>query len=669
MAGPDQLPPLTTTTASGGQVLAVGPAVRVACFGDSVMWGQGLTNPDKFKTLIAQALSVQLKKTAGITYDGSRSGAAILGSASGRADFVDTYPELFPNGTGLNAFKANSASDGVGKDETPAWGLYGEVPSTYPTISAQVDLLSAADGRNIDYVLMDGGINDAGPEDIVNPQVHDGAYIENYDGVISDIAYTRVLELLTRVRSKCPNAVIFYFGFYPVMSYDSNTSKIRDFFQHEFNDDFQWWFNEYIYEVTDINRLINQGQNRALWLHGRWQYWTRQAVAAANYSDVGEPGVLYVPSGFAESNAVYANRPYLWQDYKDPTTDPAQATRVARIPRNKYLDLMVQLAGLLPIGPSIGEPTAEASTLDAAIEGPLALKRELRDYNSGDHDGARDGLTRELKAEVHRIQHGHIASLSHPNVAGALHWAGLAMERHNRHRDTLARIVQETTGGAVGPATLDAQLRRYNLRTGRGLAADAGHLEVDSLCLRVTTAEDSEQNLAEPVYLAVHTKDPNSGITDTLSYLLTFRPYIKDSLFIAGIPAIKPYPYFEPGAVNRLTVATDGDLILTDIVGCAIVLGEDPYKGKKMASHYGVTWRPETVALEINGREVVRLTPFGQAFGPGQQLDLGWPGPAPAAPKPLKAVLPRQVLARPLAKKVVAQMESRIQAQRAARHI
>jgi hypothetical protein len=624
--------------------------VQVACFGDSLMWGQGLLDyKTKFKDWVALGLQVDLGKTVGITYDGSRSGASILGSARGRADFVDTYPGFFRGGTGLAAFKANSGTDGVGQDEGPAWALYGEVPSTYPTITAQVDLLPPARGAQIDYVLLTGGINDVGPEDIINPQIFDGTYIQHYDGAIRDIGYERVLDLLRRVRDKCPNAVIFYFGFFPILSYDSNTSKIRAFLKHEYNDDFKWWFNEHVYQFTDIDALINQGQTRALWFHGRWQYWTRQAVAAANDSDAlaGGPGVLYVPSGFTTDNASYAGQSYLWQDYTDPTGDEAQADRVARIPRNASLAAMIKLVADLglaagAVGP---EPTTNAKKLDLAIEGPLALKRELNQYNSGDYNRARKGLIDELSAEIHRIQHGRIASLGHPNPAGAFKWAGLAMFRYKRHRQTLDQIAQ-------APGALAADLRQYNLLSGRPLAADAGHLEVDSLCVRVTTAENSDENLVEPMYLVVHTKD-SKGVSDTRYYLLTFRPYKK----------AKPYPYFEPGAVNRLTVAIDGDLLLTTIVGCSIALGPDPYNDQNPS--YGLTWRPEAVALEVNGLEVVRLTPFGQQFGPGQQLDLGWPGPAPSPVKPVPTGLPQQVLA-PLARNEMAQMEAQIKLQRAA---
>jgi hypothetical protein len=170
MPATTNLPDVDTTTGPGGQVISVGPQVKVACFGDSLMWGQGLKNEQKFKTLIVHALRGELGKTAGIVYDRSRSGAKITGSPKDRAEFVETYPELFPGGKGLDAFKANGKEGGIfGKDEFPASALFGEVPSTYPTVAAQVELMSDEQGKTIDYVLLDGGLNDIGPEVIVKP--------------------------------------------------------------------------------------------------------------------------------------------------------------------------------------------------------------------------------------------------------------------------------------------------------------------------------------------------------------------------------------------------------------------------------------------------------------------------------------------------------------------
>jgi hypothetical protein len=140
----------------------------------------------------------------------------------------------------------------------------------------------------------------------------------------------------------------------------------------------------------------------------------------------------------------------------------------------------------------------------------------------------------------------------------------------------------------------------------------------------VTTAADSHKGFAPPVSLQIHLRAPEGGRPRTVAYLLTFSPYRKE------LPTfdirIKEYPYFEPGTSRRYYVATDADVLLEHVVGASLAVGDDPYHGTDLEGQgYGTKWRPETVVLEVNGRQVVRTNFSGTTVGPGQRLDLGWP--------------------------------------------
>jgi hypothetical protein len=82
--------------------------VRIAAFGDSLMWGQGLNRNDRFTALIAKEIGRRVKRIPQIVYDRSRSGAKITGRATkfgtDAMRFVDYYPHLFPGGRGITAF-------------------------------------------------------------------------------------------------------------------------------------------------------------------------------------------------------------------------------------------------------------------------------------------------------------------------------------------------------------------------------------------------------------------------------------------------------------------------------------------------------------------------------------------------------------------------------------
>jgi hypothetical protein len=211
---------------------------RVAAFGDSLMWGQGLNRTDRFTSLITGALRAVLGQGRGgmVSADASRSGAQIRARADQRTQFpdqrtqfLDTFPSLFHGGRQRRRFLD-------GTDESFATGLYGEIPAPFPTVRGQVDLVSDAVGKTIDIALVDGGINDIAPEDIINPAVSGGEFIEEWDGLIRAVGHDDVLELIGRVRRTCPGAVIMYFGFFAPLSYSSSPNQIRALFKHELNE-------------------------------------------------------------------------------------------------------------------------------------------------------------------------------------------------------------------------------------------------------------------------------------------------------------------------------------------------------------------------------------------------------------------------------------------------
>ncbi|KIA74375.1 hypothetical protein ANMWB30_09480 [Arthrobacter sp. MWB30] len=627
----------------------------MAAFGDSLMWGQGNNRNDRFSIRFTNLVSAQLGQPAALVFDASRSGAKIEELAGERDRFADLYPFLFPDANKRKAFLK-------GETDEPAHGLYGEVPSTFPTVLGQVKMLTATAGRDIDVALVTGGINDVDVVEVINPMVSSGRYMERYDGYIRRIVEDNVVKLLRSVRAKCPNAVILYFGFFPGFSYSSDVGKMRELFKHEFNDDFKWWLNRYIYEKVDVNKMINEAQTRALWFNGRWQYWTRRAVNLMN-SDVAlrTRGVLFVPSHYNSTNAGFAPNSELWEDYKYPTGDPASGDRYRLIPRRGHLVDMRSLAKLIALGPIAGDQAAKpaAQALEAAIDGPGTLKGNLTDFVAG-QDGSREAVLESLANEIHLIQHGLIASLAHPNARGTLTYATKAVERYLDHLDTNKKVAAESGGGtqavaARGPGggnppplpvpgkPLNDLLERCNLRGSGALAANVTHLNVDSLALIVKTAPNSSRNLGMSASLALQMQAGHAQ----RSYLLTFVNFVDpiDVKLRGADPIGKPYPYLEPGAINRFTVVATEDqfqLKLEDIVSSSLVLGPDPYPRETadIRSRYGTRWEPDEVTLEVNGIPVKTVQLFGQTFGPNDHVDLQWPAPD-ATFKPEKVIRPR----------------------------
>jgi hypothetical protein len=233
-----------------------------------------------------------------------------------------------------------------------------------------------------------------------------------------------------------------------------------------------------------------------------------------------------------------------------------------------------------------------------------------------------DRMLPPLRSEIQRIQRALIASMSHPNAAGARSYAENAAARLRRHRDVREEIERAARPGAPEPGfggeTLDETITRYGLRTSGPLLADIGHLDVDSLALRVVTAENSDQNFFPNMWLYVMT-NANYGRPGSREYLVNLH-YQR-----TATPSIrKYYPQFEPGQTNRCTIDTTGRLRLDEITACHLVVGSDPLAGRSTAGR-GRFWRPGTVALEVNGRQVVSLDLAGRRFTFGETLDLTYP--------------------------------------------
>jgi GDSL-like Lipase/Acylhydrolase family len=282
---------------------------RVAAFGDSIMWGQGIRRRQRFTELITNQLAADVGRNPVIAHDRSRSGAQINASSKQREEFLVTFPELFTNRPQRQRFR-----DG---DEGRATQLNGEVPATFPTISWQVDNLTDADGKTIDVALVTGGGNDIDFVSVVNPQKFPGAFIEEYDGAIRRIGHDEVLELLGRVRTKCPNAVILLIGYHKPLSYNSQANEIRALFKKESGyGDLAWWAND-TFDFVDVDRMVDEARIRSEWAVGRAQHWMRQAVADACRSRAMRgPGVLFVPVQWDRTGAAFGKgESFVYDDY------------------------------------------------------------------------------------------------------------------------------------------------------------------------------------------------------------------------------------------------------------------------------------------------------------------------------------------------------------------
>jgi hypothetical protein len=171
--------------------IRTGPFTVVAV-GDSVTWGQGLTDEHKYTGMVKQWIETNLGTDVKLVVL-AHSGALVL------------RPQGF--GTSVEA------------RVTP-----GEVPNAFPTISGQVEFAAAqlATPVQVDLVIVGGCINDVGLMPILNP-VSDPAEVSRLAAAACGVPVT---DLLVSINEKFPDARIVLTGYFPIASRLSDLSGV-----------------------------------------------------------------------------------------------------------------------------------------------------------------------------------------------------------------------------------------------------------------------------------------------------------------------------------------------------------------------------------------------------------------------------------------------------------
>lgn len=204
---------------------------NMVTLGDSIMWGQGLPEQTKFRTLVANWLQSQYGNTRKVVewtthaHSGAKTGWGI-------------YPAE-TNGNDPDSWYMTNPSSGYG----PGYPYPGEVPFSYPSISFQIGMTvndlqkQKVDPANVDLVLLDGGINDLSAINILNPSLVEtnllqGEVANGPNWVrtkTNELCVTHMQSLLPQVTAQFPNAVVIVTGYYPIVSGQTDLIKLSEY--------------------------------------------------------------------------------------------------------------------------------------------------------------------------------------------------------------------------------------------------------------------------------------------------------------------------------------------------------------------------------------------------------------------------------------------------------
>ena len=238
--------------------------------GDSIVWGQGLAHEHKTASILAKHLGMDVHMLA-------HSGAKI--------GIRDSYTVTMPSA---------------------------EVPCFFPTILQQLQEFKG-DLASVEWMLMNGGINDVEVQRVFNPMIplyELELHIRNYCG--------RDLQAILQLAAqKFSNARILVLGYYPALSHLSRAEGVESLYSLVHGVKFS--------PLSDFDLFRSQLIEHCLRF---WKLSTglfRSAVAHVN-REAGKNKAIFVDSGFEEANSAYAPQSLLWEcESNDPARAPDEA--------------------------------------------------------------------------------------------------------------------------------------------------------------------------------------------------------------------------------------------------------------------------------------------------------------------------------------------------------
>ena len=252
-----------TPQAHSNMIPIVLDTYRILVFGDSVAWGCGLGDSEKFSTLVMNEVT-------------NRNGGGI-----------GVYKTVAAH-TGAIIGNGNSGS-GPEQD--------GEVPRSFPTILQQVSKWeSIPDAKDVDLVLVDGGINDVKIEHILN--IFDPTDIA---GATEQHCHQDMKSLLSAIAGAFSTARVVVTGYFPILSDQSDQTEGKKFMSVVimiFGMSILPPLNPAEWKtLSDRCSLFNSAAKGAL----------AKAVSETNSSLGGPPRIFFADPDFGPANAVFAS--------------------------------------------------------------------------------------------------------------------------------------------------------------------------------------------------------------------------------------------------------------------------------------------------------------------------------------------------------------------------
>jgi lysophospholipase L1-like esterase len=278
--------------------------INMLALGDSIIWGQGNNEDEKFVSLVQEALRKQGYVPKLYSY--AHSGAIVAPAAR---DVEDPYWE--------------------------------EVPESAPSVQAQLHrALNDLPPTEVDMVLVNGGINDVSALGIVVANPFDPDGLERLRDRTTRTYTQYVFPLVDHLVASCTNATIVVTTYYPLISKQTDPRRLVGLMKHLPRlPGLRNFLDETIEHLTDdaLAIAIELEQARMVEQCTLFDALSRRLVdtMVATFQQR-NPRIVHAPVQFDPEHAFAARDTWLWSGGDDPLHDERVRRYTVQLKRDPF---------------------------------------------------------------------------------------------------------------------------------------------------------------------------------------------------------------------------------------------------------------------------------------------------------------------------------------------
>ncbi len=233
----------------------------MAVLGDSIAWGNGLREDEKYSSIVARQIQSEL-------------GVRVINQVRAHNGAIITPTDF---------------------DSLPVGTFWGEVPTAAISVNLQIDLVQSPE--LVELVVLDGCINDIGLDRLLNPDYEP----DEIQFLTDAFCYQEMVVLLQKVRQTMPNATVIVTPYYQIVSESSDLFGLEAYASVNAEE-----------PIEDADELKTALIKNSITFEERARIGISTAINTVNRDDPLGQRVYLADLVFPPERAIFAPDPWLW---------------------------------------------------------------------------------------------------------------------------------------------------------------------------------------------------------------------------------------------------------------------------------------------------------------------------------------------------------------------